>query len=65
MCTKKSNFISNFIGNLNNSIINYPTIWPQFFTASIHQKFHLLKEDDYKDTIIYMPLAGNQAVATL
>ena len=32
--------------------MNYPTIWPQFFTASVHQWFHLLKEDEYKDIII-------------
>lgn len=33
-------------------MINYPTIWPQFFTASIQQHFHLLKEDSYKDIIV-------------
>ncbi len=51
--------------------MNYPTIWLQFFTVSIHQNFHLLKEDDYKDIIInslkflYLPLAESQAAATL
>ena len=33
-------------------MISYPTIWPQFFTASIQQHFHLLKDDRYKDIII-------------
>ena len=32
--------------------MNYPTIWPQFFTATILNWKHLLKEDDYKDIII-------------
>ena len=32
--------------------MNYPTIWPQFFTATIHNWNHLLKEDEYKDIII-------------
>jgi REP element-mobilizing transposase RayT len=32
--------------------MRYPTIWPQFYTASIQQKFHLLKEDNYKDIIV-------------
>ena len=30
----------------------YPTIWPQFFTATILNWNHLLKEDEYKDIII-------------
>ena len=32
--------------------MNYPTIWPQFFTATIYNWNHLLKEDEYKDIII-------------
>jgi len=32
--------------------MNYPTIWPQFFTATILNWSHLLKEDEYKDIII-------------
>ena len=32
--------------------IDYPTIWPQFFTASIFQRKHLLMEDSFKDIII-------------
>ena len=34
------------------NLINYPTIWPQFFTASVQQHFHLLQEDRYKDILI-------------
>ena len=50
--------------------MNYQTVWPQFFTASTYQKFHLLKQDNYKDIIInslkfLMPLAGSQAAAAL
>ena len=33
-------------------MIKYPTIWPQFFTASIQQHFQLLKEPSYKDIIV-------------
>jgi REP element-mobilizing transposase RayT len=32
--------------------MKFPTIWPQFFTATIHKWNNLLKEDDYKDIII-------------
>ena len=32
--------------------MNYPTIWPQFFTATILNWNHLLKEDEYKDIFI-------------
>ena len=32
--------------------MNYPTIWPQFFTATILNWKHLLKDDKYKDIII-------------
>ena len=32
--------------------MKYPTIWPQFFTATILNWKHLLKEDEYKDIII-------------
>ena len=32
--------------------MNYPTTWPQFFTATILNWNHLLKEDEYKDIII-------------
>jgi REP element-mobilizing transposase RayT len=31
--------------------MNYPTIWPQFFTATIHNWNHLLKGDEYKNII--------------
>ncbi len=31
---------------------DYPTIWPQFFTASIYKMQHLLMDDSYKDIII-------------
>ena len=30
----------------------YPVHWPQYFTATINQWKHLLKEDSYKDIII-------------
>ena len=32
--------------------MNYPTICPHFFTATILKWNHLLKEDDYKDIIV-------------
>lgn len=32
--------------------MNLPTIWPQFFTATILNWKHLLKDDEYKDIII-------------
>ncbi len=32
--------------------MDYPTIWPQFFTATIQNWKHLLKEDEYKNIII-------------
>jgi REP element-mobilizing transposase RayT len=32
--------------------MNYTTIWPQFFTASIYKRKFLLKDDAYKDIII-------------
>lgn len=32
--------------------MNYTTIWPQFFTASIYKRKFLLKDDSYKDIII-------------
>ena len=32
--------------------MNLPSIWPQFFTATILNWNHLLKEDEYKDIII-------------
>ncbi len=32
--------------------MNYPTIWPQFFTATILNWKHLLKDDECKDIII-------------
>ncbi len=32
--------------------MNYPIIWPQFFTATILNWHHLLKEDEYKDILI-------------
>lgn len=32
--------------------MNHPTVWPQFFTATILNWKHLLKEDEYKDIII-------------
>ena len=32
--------------------MNYPTIWPQFFSATILNWNHLLKEDEYKNIII-------------
>ena len=32
--------------------MNFPTIWPQFFTATILNWNHLLKEDEYKDIIV-------------
>ena len=31
---------------------SYPENWPQFFTATIHEWKHLLKNDLYKDLII-------------
>ena len=32
--------------------MTYPTIWPHFFTATILNWIHLLKEDEYKDIIV-------------
>jgi REP element-mobilizing transposase RayT len=32
--------------------MNYPAIWPQFFTATILNWKYLLKDDQYKDIII-------------
>ena len=32
--------------------MNYPTQWPQFFTATIQQWKHCLKKDRYKDIIV-------------
>ena len=32
--------------------MKYPTIWPHFFTATILNWKHLLKDDEYKDIII-------------
>ena len=32
--------------------MDYPTIWPQFFTSTIQNWKHLLKDDEYKDIII-------------
>ncbi len=32
--------------------MNYPTQWPQFFTATIQQWKHCLKDDRYKDIIV-------------
>lgn len=32
--------------------VNYHTIWPRFFTASINKLQHLLHEDSYQDSII-------------
>ena len=32
--------------------MEFPTIWPQYFTATIQNWKHLLKDDDYKDIII-------------
>lgn len=32
--------------------MKYPTIWPQFFTATIQNWKHLLKDDEYKDIIV-------------
>src|SRR5688572_15908671 len=32
--------------------MNYPTQWPQFFTATIQQWKDCLKEDRYKDIIV-------------
>ena len=32
--------------------MHYPTIWPHYFTATIHNWDSLLKQDDYKDIII-------------
>jgi len=32
--------------------MKYPTIWPQFFTATIQNWKQLLKDDGYKDIII-------------
>lgn len=32
--------------------MNYPTIWPQFFTATIYNWKQLLKDDVYKDIIV-------------
>ena len=36
--------------NLHN--MKYPVFWPQFFTATILEWRHLLKQDKYKDVII-------------
>ncbi len=33
-------------------MINFPTIWPQFFTATNYNWKHLLKEDEYKNIIV-------------
>jgi len=33
-------------------LFRYASVWPQFFTASIYNKEHALKEDSYKDIII-------------
>ena len=38
--------------DINDSLMKYPTIWPHFFTATILNWKHILKEDDYKDIII-------------
>jgi len=32
--------------------MNYPQDWPQFFTATISQWKHLLKEDRFKDIVV-------------
>ena len=32
--------------------MKYPTIWPHFFTATILNWKHLLKDDEYKDMVI-------------
>ncbi|MBK8608516.1 MAG: transposase [Chitinophagaceae bacterium] len=32
--------------------MKFPTIWPQFFTATIHKWNNLLKDDEYKDIIV-------------
>ena len=32
--------------------MKFPTIWPQFFTATIQKWKNLLKDDEYKDIII-------------
>jgi REP element-mobilizing transposase RayT len=32
--------------------MNYPTIWPQFFTATIYKWDNLLKTDDYKNIVV-------------
>lgn len=44
--------------------MNYPTQWPQFFTATIHQWKHCLKEDRYKDIIVacLKTMVGNKQV---
>ncbi len=31
--------------------MNFPTVWPQFFTATILNWKHLLGKDEYKDII--------------
>ncbi len=31
--------------------MNFPTIWPQFFTATILNWKYLLEKDEYKDII--------------
>jgi putative transposase len=33
-------------------LINFPIIWPQFFTATIQQWHHILKDDEYKQIIV-------------
>ena len=32
--------------------MDFPTIWPHFFTATIYNWNHLLKENEYKDIIV-------------
>ena len=32
--------------------MNYPTFWPQFYTATILEWKHLLKQDKYKDVVV-------------
>ncbi len=32
--------------------MDYPVIWPQFFTATIHKWNHLLSKDSFKDIIV-------------
>jgi putative transposase len=32
--------------------MDYPVTWPQFFTASMHKRLHLLKLNAYKEIII-------------